>query len=182
MANYKYKKRFWVMLSLLIFISLIVMGGGIGYFTHFSAAHEKVCAQCHPDIYELWKNSKGHPAESTTCFRCHSDHLIPSVYSADDPLTSERCLDCHKDVLEFGYTVKRKVVKYTHRIHRQENLECVECHRNAGHEYMPGGTNRPSITECMPCHLKEFDGLPKNLECLNCHDVMLAPGRMWKND
>jgi hypothetical protein len=182
MRKAKYKKRFWLMLFFLALAVLIVAGGGIGYLAHFSAANEKVCAPCHPEVFDLWKNSKGHPAESTTCFECHSDHLIPSEYSADDPLTSKRCLDCHEDVLELGFTAKKKVIVFNHRIHHQENLECISCHRNAGHEDLPGGTNRPSISECMPCHLKEFNGPPKSQKCLNCHDVMLAPGRMWKND
>ena len=182
MAKSKYKKRFWMILSFLLLVVLLVTGGGIGYFVHYSAANARVCAQCHPDLVDLWKNSKGHPAHSTSCFECHSDHFVPHEYSADDSDTSKRCLDCHEDVLKLGYAVKKKVIKYNHRIHRQEGLDCIACHRNAGHEYMTGGTNRPSISECIPCHLREFDGQPKNLECLNCHEVMLAPGRMWKND
>jgi hypothetical protein len=182
MAKLRYKKRFWAILASLAGLVLIVGGGSIGYFAHFSAAHERVCAQCHPEIVDLWKNSKGHPADSTSCFQCHSDHFIPPEYSADDSTTTKRCLDCHEVVLEPGYALKKKVVKYNHRIHRQEDLECIDCHRSAGHQYMEGGTNRPSIAECMPCHLREFDGPPKSLDCLNCHDVMLVPGRMWKND
>jgi hypothetical protein len=182
MAKYKYKKRFWLILSLIIFVILIVGGGSIGYLIHFSATNEWVCAQCHPELVDLWKNSKGHPAHSTSCHECHSGHIIPPEYLADDSLTSQRCLDCHEDVLELGYTLKKKVIKYNHRIHRQEGLECVDCHRYSGHEYLSGGTNRPSIPECILCHIREFQGPPKNLECLNCHDVMLIPGRMWSND
>ena len=182
MAAQKYRKKYWLILSLLIIAVLIIVGGGVGYLVHFSATDAIVCAQCHQEIVELWKNSKGHPSQSTTCSQCHSRHFVPSEYLADDLLTSQRCLDCHEDVLGLGYTVIKKVIKYNHRIHRQEGLECIDCHRNAGHEYLAGGTNRPSIKECLPCHRKEFEGPPKKMDCLNCHDVMLAPGRMWNND
>jgi hypothetical protein len=182
MAAQKYKKRFWLILSLVIITVLLVVGGGVGYLVHFSATNVIVCAQCHPEIVDLWKNSKGHPSQSTSCFQCHSPHIVPSEYVADDSLTSQRCLDCHEDVLELGYTVKKKVIVYNHRIHRQEDLECVECHRNAGHEYLDGSSNRPSITECLPCHRKEFEGPPKKLDCRNCHEVMLVPSRMRFND
>lgn len=182
MSPFKYKKRYWTILTLLILVVLIVGGGSIGYLVRYSATNENVCAQCHPELVDLWKNSYGHPAHSTSCFECHSNQFIPPEYSADDSHTSQRCLDCHQDVLELGYIVKKKVIKYNHRIHRQEGLECIACHRNAGHEYLSGGTNRPTISECIACHRREFDGMPKDQECLNCHDVMLAPGRTWKND
>ena len=182
MAKVKYKRRFWTVLSLLILAGMIIGGAGIGYFVHYSATNHRVCAQCHPELVQLWRDSKGHPSHTTSCYQCHSDHLVPPEYLADDYLTSQRCLDCHEDVLELGYNIKKKVVKYNHRIHRQEGLECVVCHRYAGHEYLSGGTNRPSIPECIQCHVREFDGPPKSQKCLNCHDVMLAPGRMWTND
>ena len=181
MSALKHKKRLAI-ITLMCSAVLVAVAAGVGYLVRFSAANETVCAQCHPELVELWKSSSGHPAHTTSCSACHSDRFIPSEYSADDPLTSQRCLDCHEDVLKLGYVVKKKVIKYNHRIHRQEGLECVDCHRNAGHEYLSGGTNRPSVTECIACHIKEFDGPPKGMECLNCHDVMLAPGRTWKNN
>lgn len=178
----KYKKRFWTIILSMISFILLVVCGGVGYFIHYSATNVSVCAQCHPELVDLWKNSNGHPAHSTSCFECHSNQFVPDEYSADDSLTSQRCLDCHEEVLELGYTVKKKVIKINHRIHRQEGLDCIMCHRNAGHEYLSGGTNKPSISECLLCHIREFDGPPKTLKCLNCHDVMLAPGRTWNND
>ncbi len=182
MSAVKYKKRFWTIILFMSILVLLIVGGSIGYLVRFSATNEAVCAQCHQELIELWKNSNGHPAHSTSCFACHSEQLVPSEYLADDSLTSQRCLDCHEEVLELGYVIKKKVIKYSHRIHRQEGLDCIACHRNAGHEYLSQGTNRPSVGECIPCHIKEFEGPPKSLECLNCHDVMLAPGRTWNND
>ncbi len=196
MCVLKYKRQFWTILSLLILFILIVSGGGIAYLIRYSATSEKVCKQCHSELIELWESSNGHPADSTTCYECHSrgmkifpsdwdilkharDQFVPPEYLADDKLTSQRCLDCHLDVLEWGYQIKKKVIKYNHRIHWQEGLECVDCHRTAGHDYMSGATNRPSIPECVECHIREFNGPPKNQKCLNCHEVMLAPGRTW---
>jgi len=196
MCALSYKRQFWTILSLLILFILIVAGGGIGYLIRYSATGEKVCKQCHSELIELWKSSNGHPADSTKCYECHlrgmktipsdwdilrhaRDQFVPPEYLADDELTSQRCLDCHLDVLEWGYQIKKKVIKFNHRIHRQEGLECVDCHRTAGHDYMSGSTNRPSIPECVMCHIREFNGPPKNQKCLNCHEVMLAPGRTW---
>jgi len=196
MSSPKYKKKGWIFFGLLI-LFVLIGGGGIGsYLIRYSATDERVCGQCHPEIREMWRNSNGHPADQTPCFQCHSpgrriipkgwnlikhtrDQFVPSEYLADDELTSERCLDCHKDVLDLGYMVKKKVIKFNHRFHNQEGLDCVECHRTSGHEYMKGGTNRPSISECLECHRREFEGPPKTQKCLNCHDVMLAPGKTW---
>lgn len=184
------------MLNFVVFVVLICGGGVAAYFVRYSATNELVCRQCHPEFSELWRNSKGHPANQTRCYECHSrglksipegwnlfrharDQLAPPEYLADDELTSQRCLDCHEDVLSFGYKVKKKVIQFNHRYHWSEGLSCMDCHRTAGHEYIKGGTNRPTILECLECHLKEFEGPPKNQKCLNCHDVMLAPGKSW---
>lgn len=190
----RYKKKFWVILSLMIAVILVGGGSIIAYFVRYSAMDERVCGQCHPELIDMWRESKGHPAEKTRCHHCHSrghkivprdwnlirharDQLVPPEYLADDELTSQRCLDCHQDVLDLGYIVKKKILKFNHRFHHGEGLTCVDCHRSAGHEYMTDGTNRPSVSECLDCHRREFEGPPKNQKCLNCHDVMLAPGR-----
>ncbi len=175
---------------------ICIVAGAVGYLVRYSATSERVCAQCHPELIELWQNSSGHPAKSTSCYECHSkgfkfspdrwnilaharDQFVPPEYLADDELTTQRCMDCHLDVLDLGYTVKKKVIKFNHRFHIQEELDCIGCHRTSGHQYLLGGTNRPSIPECVDCHYREMDGQPKDRECMNCHDVMLAPGRMW---
>lgn len=194
MSSPRYKKQFWLLVGLIVLVILI--GGGMvgAYFVRYSATGELVCRQCHPEISELWRKSNGHPADQTGCYECHSralefapkgwnvikharDQFVPPEYLADDELTSQRCLECHGDVLNLGYKVKKRVIKFNHRFHYGEGLDCVDCHRQAAHEYMTGGTNRPSIFECLDCHLREFEGPPKNQKCLNCHDVMLAPGK-----
>jgi hypothetical protein len=189
-------KQLKILLLLTVIVILISGGAVVAYLVHYSATSQRLCAQCHPEHAELWKQSKGHPAETTSCHECHSesprimpvgwnivkhtrDQLVPSEYLADDELTAKRCLECHEDILDVGYQVKKKVINFTHRIHFGESLSCVDCHRTAGHEYMINGTNRPHVTECLDCHIKEFLGPPKNQKCLNCHDVMLAPGKTW---
>lgn len=196
MASLRYKKRFRLLLILVLVLIVIGVSAFTAYLVRFSATNELACRQCHPELLVLWRRSSGHPAEQTTCFECHSqkldfkprewnifrqarDQLAPPEYLADDDLTSQRCLDCHQAVLNLGYKVKKKVIQFNHRLHRVEGLECVDCHRTAGHEYMKGGTNRPTALECLGCHLKEFEGPPKSQKCLNCHDVMLAPGKTW---
>jgi len=192
----RYKKKFWVVLCFLIIVILVGGGSIVAYIVRYSATDERVCGKCHPQLVKLWKESKGHPAEQTRCHHCHSqghkimpegwniiiharDQLVPPKYLADDTLTSQRCLDCHEAVLDQGYMVKKETLKYNHRFHYAEGLVCVECHRSAGHEYLSDGTNRPSVSECLECHRKEFEGPPKAQKCLNCHDVILVPGRSW---
>ena len=128
----RYKKQFWLVISVGI-VLLILAGGGLSvYLVRYSATSERVCLGCHPDIIDLWKESNGHPAASTSCHECHSpgrevlpsdwnigkhirDQIAPPEYSADDLLTTQRCLDCHPEVLNLGYEAKKKVIKFTHR-------------------------------------------------------------------
>lgn len=190
----KYKKQFWVVISIGIVVLLIASLGLGVYLVRYSATNDRVCHQCHPDLKDLWQESKGHPAATTSCHECHSrgrkilppdwhiprhirDQIAPPEYMADDSLTSDRCLDCHTDVLDLGYEIKKKVIKYTHRTHIFEGLVCVDCHRNTGHTYITRGTNRPSIDECRDCHLRELTGPPKSQKCFSCHDVILTPGQ-----
>jgi hypothetical protein len=192
----KYKKRFWVAVSLGITVALLTSVGLGVYLVRISATNDRVCLQCHPKLFALWQKSKGHPAAITSCHECHSqgrkivppdwniarhvrDQIAPPEYLADDLMTSQRCLDCHTDVLDLGYEFKKKVIKFTHRIHIEEGLACVDCHRNAGHSYQTGATNRPSIDECRDCHVKEFTGPPKSQKCFSCHDVILTPGKTF---
>lgn len=190
----RYKKQFWVVLCLIVTIILIGGGGVIAYLVRYSATNESVCGQCHPEHIEMWRMSNGHPAGETRCYECHSqgfkiipknwnlikhlrDQLVPPEYLADDELTDQRCLECHRDVLDLGYEFKKRVIKFNHRIHFGEDLNCVDCHRTSAHEYMTRGTNRPYVSECLECHRREFEGPPKNQKCLNCHEVILAPGK-----
>jgi hypothetical protein len=190
----KYKKQFWLVISIGIVV-LLLAGGGLGvYLVRYSATSDRVCLDCHPELIDLWKTSNGHPAESTKCHECHSpgrkilpsnwsigthvrNQIAPPEYLADDVLTSQRCLNCHPEVLDLGYEAKKKVIKFTHRYHIEEGLECVDCHRTAGHSYMTESSNRPSIEECRDCHIKEFFGPPKSQKCFSCHDVILTPGK-----
>jgi len=190
----RYKKQFWLVISIGIVVLLLAGGGLSVYLVRYSATSDRVCLQCHPELIDLWKKSNGHPADSTSCHECHSpgrkilpsdwnigrhvrNQIAPSEYLADDFLTSQRCLDCHPDVLDLGYEVQKKVIKFTHRYHIDEGMECVDCHRTAGHAYMTRSANRPSIGECRDCHIKEFTGPPKSQKCFSCHDVILTPGK-----
>jgi len=194
MAAFRYKKRFWLIAGPVALIFLLSAGGFGVFLVRYSATGRAVCRQCHPELIGLWENSNGHPADTTSCHECHSqarkvlpsswnvlrhlrDQIAPPEYLADDVLTTQRCLDCHEEVLTLGYKVKKKVINFTHRIHIEEALECVDCHRTSGHHYMRESTNRPTINECIDCHIKDFTGPPKSQKCLSCHDVMLAPGK-----
>lgn len=193
----RYKKQFWLVISIGVIVLLLAGGGLSVYLVRYSATSDRVCLQCHPELIELWQESNGHPADSTSCHECHSpgrtilpsewnigrhvrNQIAPPEYLADDILTSQRCLDCHTEVLDLGYEVKKKVIKFTHRYHIDEGLACVDCHRTAGHSYMTGSANRPGIDECRNCHIKEFMGPPRSQNCFSCHDVMLTPGKTYQ--
>lgn len=179
MPRTRFKRPFWFIMGALAL--LVLLGGSSAVLTlvRYTARNSSACRPCHPQIFELWKTSKGHPAEETSCFGCHAGvHMVvPSEYLADDDLTSQRCLDCHQVVLDYGYVIKKKIIKFSHRQHIHEGQDCVDCHRSAGHEYMTDGTNRPTINHCQDCHFREFEGPPKSQKCLNCHDVLLSPGK-----
>jgi len=191
-----YKKKFWLITIIAVCIVVFGVGAASVYLVRYSGTSTKVCASCHPVVTSIWQDSHGCPPEETSCIECHSagskiipenwnilrhvrDQIVPPEYIADKDLTSRRCLDCHGDVLDFGYESPKKVIQFTHRYHIEEGLDCADCHKNAGHAYMSGGTNRPTIMECLPCHVKEFTGAPKSAKCLNCHEVMLVPGKEW---
>ena len=193
------KRKILFILAMLLILLLVLAGWGVGYMVRYSATSPSVCASCHPEHNSLWMESNGHPADQTACHECHNqrpetlfeggkflknirDWVVPAEYLADDSLTSGLCLRCHPQVLAPGYLVKKKVIQFNHRIHHDEGLDCLDCHRTAGHDYMKNSTNRPGIRECLDCHRKEFEGPPKNLKCLNCHEVMLAPGRVLSAD
>jgi len=190
----KYKKKFRIIIGLALVALIIAVASLSAYFIRYTATSNRVCSKCHPELIELWKKSDGHPAQKTRCYQCHSrafeiaprewnilrhgrDQLAPPEYLADDKLTSQRCLDCHQNVLDLDYRLKKNIIKFNHRIHNSEGLNCMDCHRGTGHEYLKGGTNRPSALECLGCHHKEFEGPPKNQKCFNCHQVILAPGK-----
>ncbi|MFQ6070741.1 MAG: cytochrome c3 family protein [Candidatus Aminicenantales bacterium] len=177
-----YKKQFRIALIILLLAVIFGAGAALTYFIRYSGTSTSVCRKCHAELFELWKNSKGHPPEKANCEDCHARKsvLLPAEFLADDELTSQRCFECHQDVVSSGYILKKKVIKFNHRFHDQEGLKCVDCHREAGHEYQRNGTNRPGSRHCLNCHLKDFLGAPKNQKCLNCHQVMLAPGKKWR--
>lgn len=179
MSQNTYRKRFWVVISLLILFIAAAGSAAVLSFVSYTGRHERSCRQCHPLIYQLWKDSQGHPAALTTCSQCHARGrtIAPAEFLADDDLTAGLCLSCHEIVLDIGYEIQKQIVKFNHRRHIHEGMVCVDCHRASGHEYMTGGTNRPSIGECQGCHFREFQGPPENQNCLNCHDVLLAPGK-----
>ena len=179
MPKMKYRRPLWIILGSVFFIFLLGGSAVVRTLVRYSTRHEKACRQCHPEIFSLWKESKGHPFQETSCFACHANPhaTVPPGYLADDDLTSKRCLDCHQEVLNLGYTIVKKVIKFNHRTHFHEGLDCVDCHRSAGHEYQTEGTNRPSIQHCQDCHMREFQGPPINQKCLNCHEVLLVPGK-----
>lgn len=196
MAEKKARKRLLITIGSLAAMALLG-GWGVGVMVRYSSTSPSVCQQCHPGYQGHWKDSNGHPADQTSCHECHyrkprhlfrsgnpvatiRDWVVPAEYLADDDVTSRLCLDCHEEVLELGYRVKKKVIVFNHRIHHSEGLECMDCHRTTGHDPMKNATNRPGIRECLDCHRKEFQGPPKNMKCLNCHEVMLVPGRLFQ--
>ncbi|MFB0532115.1 MAG: hypothetical protein ACETVU_00430, partial [Desulfatiglandales bacterium] len=84
MSSRRYKKQFRIIAGLIVLVVLIGGGGVASYLVRYSATNELVCRQCHPEISELWRESKGHPADQTRCYECHSQGLefIPKDWNA----------------------------------------------------------------------------------------------------
>lgn len=145
--------------------------------TGYTRTSETYCMSCHeywPDAETFFAPSASHHA-SVKCVDCHienSTSLISGLYYADDAFVSAKCLMCHSRVLTEGYDPEiiaeirpvnkdgqlaktpmyRFSMKDLHRSHIEENIQCVDCHRNIQHDRFQPRTNLPRIDYCIQCH------------------------------
>lgn len=148
------------------------------------------CQSCHPVQTKLWQDSGPHSIE-TQCSDCHApwphvlprsanvfrqyrDALLPTDLRARDELISANCMQCHEAVLDGSY-VTSIIVVMSHRVHQEDDMLCIDCHRNISHDTKTGRTYRPPKAVCYECHLRDIDvSSPQDHSCMNCHRIILS--------
>jgi len=187
MKNVLTQKRIWIPA-----VGVIVLAGAIGLV---SLVHEAYtgplhCQSCHIDETVQWQASGSHSTE-TQCTDCHApwphgvparinvlkqyrDEIMPIDMTAHHGRISDNCQHCHEEVLQAEY-ITSEIVVMSHRVHLEEGLLCVDCHRNVSHDTMTGQTYRPTKGVCYECHLRDIDvSSPRDQSCLNCHRIILS--------
>jgi len=181
------QKKIWISL-----VVLVLMAGGFGLISLVREAYTGPlhCQSCHPVQTVQWMSSGPHSTE-TQCSDCHAswphmlpkrinlfkqyrDAVLPNDVTARDEGISANCMQCHEEVLGGAHATSRIVVM-SHRIHLEEEMLCVDCHRNISHDTMSGQTYRPPKRVCYQCHLRDIDvGSERDESCLNCHRIILS--------
>jgi nitrate/TMAO reductase-like tetraheme cytochrome c subunit len=141
----------------------------------FFASNPLACKTCHLDIYAMWEESLVHPKAESECQDCHAQnkYQLKPVYLSDQDTVSSNCESCHEDIFEKTEVEKVKLIKISHKIHLNENLNCVECHRNVTHDRVNPSTYRPRKESCLRCHLREIEGSLEDEACMMCHYIIL---------
>ena len=180
-------KRIWISL-----VVVVIFAASLGLVNVVRNAYTGPlhCQSCHLEQTELWQLSGAHSTE-TKCSDCHApwprvlptrinvvqqyrDAVVPTNLTVRDERISENCLQCHESVLDGSHTTSESVV-LSHRIHFEEGMMCVDCHRNISHDKMAVRTYRPPKRVCYKCHLRDIDvGLQQDQSCMNCHRIILS--------
>jgi hypothetical protein len=125
-------------------------------------AQDPTCQSCHPDEYDVWKNSVHAGASLSPLFQ----EQLAQAHNQDE------CLKCHA-----SGTVTSEVQADSSHV-MAEGVTCEACHGayQAGH---PAETTMKlpvqSTATCRTCHEAAFAGwekskhADKNIECFDCH-------------
>ena len=187
MMTFVKQKRVWVPCAV-----IVVLAGGFGLVSLVRGAYTGSlhCGSCHPQQTEQWQRSGAHSIQ-THCADCHAPwpHVVPTRINlfqqyreavlpinmkARDSDISDNCLECHREVTSGSYRTSNITVM-SHRVHLEEGMLCVDCHRNVSHDTMSGQTYRPTKKVCYECHLRDIDvGSSPDQACLNCHRIILS--------
>jgi nitrate/TMAO reductase-like tetraheme cytochrome c subunit len=176
------KNHIWniALLVLIIFTSLALTG------CQFVATNPRACQDCHPNLYDMWKESKVHPKSKSDCEDCHVKARYQSkpLYLAAPSTVNNHCESCHEDVFEQIQVEKVKLIKISHKRHLNENITCFTCHRNVAHDKETPSTYRPRKKVCLSCHLREIEGSPQDEACMMCHYIILdqSTALFWAQD
>ena len=82
---------------------------------------DQVCARCHEDVYNTYKNSLHGQHNNATCTDCHNPHLIKSYKEYDAKERIAVCSRCHKDYLAKHTWLPNTALHFNY-------LECTTCH------------------------------------------------------
>ena len=136
---------------------------------------QKTCGDCHDvrakaESIHFDRASGGHDPESGACLSCHLSSHKPfnsrgEIRRADVVSSNSACLNCHADIL-----------KSTHQGTAHAHVNCINCHRGAGHV----AARTPT---CADCHISgkaprpRHEGLTrKHLELISCEGCHISTG------
>ncbi len=127
------------------------------------------CAACHRTAT---KEAKAGIPEFTSCAKCHE--------GIDEDLAPEKRA---KVFLKDGkavwtrYTTLREGVNFSHKVHHDAKVTCVECHGKVGKSKKVSRKDvRVSVSDCMNCHKKKEVLVAKD-NCAACHTTI---NKKWK--
>ncbi len=169
----KLSKATWGIIVAVLLILVAIPGLGL---VRFTTGHPFFCLSCHRNqegVAEgMWLGSRVHPA-NIACVDCHTDarHLLPRKFSASDERINNSCLTCHPTIPRGEQTDLKtvRIVKISHKLHMDQKVLCIDCHRNIEHDKRPLRTNRPAMETCYNCHKAH----PRNQACDTCHPINL---------
>lgn len=184
-------RRLWVIAfgvtAATVLAGLLILGGGLVY-----TSSPSFCGTCHvmSTRFTSWERSSH--AGRADCLDCHSEagplgevkaHLnglrylsvmltgekTGTIIRASVP--AEVCGECHPvETL----SERTRFHPSKHRLHRQEDITCTDCHGNLVHGTLRGSASRPPMETCFSCHQSQEQEL---VMCGTCHP--LAP-RAWR--
>lgn len=153
------------LISFMAIVFFMVLGGCEESAIHYSHAKHrerglKDCNTCHAyneDLTPQWP-------KMAKCLACHIKNF--------DTNNPESCLLCHtrpgtKIKVKHNIPKKYKDLKFTHKTHLENKVECNQCHENIekSNEITPG-LIPDMFGNCVPCHKNRGDG---KLACDVCH-------------
>jgi Cytochrome c554 and c-prime len=153
--------RLAVISVLLTFLLVLVVGGTVSAAPALQEQNP-TCQSCHPDEYDVWKNSVHAGASLDPLFQ---EQLVKAHDQGE-------CLKCHT-----SSTVTGEVPADSDKV-MAEGVTCEACHGayQAGH---PAETTMKlpveSTATCRTCHEAAYSGWEKskhsekNIECFDCH-------------
>ncbi|TAL32713.1 MAG: cytochrome c554 family protein [Spirochaetes bacterium] len=149
----------------------------------------EVCGGCHDTIYEQWKNSLHHLAQSDRVYRAAAFYYLEGLTDRDEIAEAESCVKCHTPVGFFsGFPVKTSEEKEGKVAGiAAQGVQCDFCHSatgartlfnnnillDPGHgESRPGTKRGPFADSRSDYHVSAHSKFHTGPEiCAVCHDV-----------
>ncbi len=150
-------------ITALFLAGLLIAGSGLQNpdhkFSHKFHAEEAGadCDACHGTAMESLTGADNLYPDHENCYACHDEDDTECGYchkNADDPVALKR--------------VENYSLKFNHKQHMDQDLECLTCHAGIDQkDDAAGAMHLPDMDHCMSCHEtpSELDG------CYSCHET-----------
>ncbi|MFH2005264.1 MAG: cytochrome c3 family protein [bacterium] len=138
------------------------------------------CVTCHPQAKTSTRSADLLLPTKKVCVDCHDEAAIPKGYAQKkDANKNKTCKKCHTrfgdDLVPVKTTWKKPRYRFSHRMHVQQNIQCVTCHKGVDTAGPPNGTlHIPRMSQCLSCHNKNAKAPTR---CTACHE-RVPGGRM----